>query len=640
MMRKLKLTFLGIISVLLLTLVGFSNINVKAANAAVDANITVKGAQIRTTEPVGLRFVGDASNLDTTGVTTYGIVLAFGKTNDTDNFVLNGTINGKEVISGEVNTIDEQTKQYTITLINIPESMYVQEISARAYYKKGDQVTYSNVIITKSLIQGALLEKNAGNNEKCINDVVNYVDDNYVLINNGIVKEDLMEYDLDNLRNEFIKDWNNLFGTTFSKLEMEPFFNSARKGLADNNATDARPSNLYKFFNDDKLKVKWHGVLEFLMTQPGIHPKRQLKAIMSEDGQSHEGDGKLYQLAHLSYSFVNFFNNTAIKTGYDSMQFGNIAKYENLKTLSTTYVDINNYQIEKIGNEYTIKFFDGETELTSIEKKYTVSNNVITLPTYEKEGKVFNGWYDNKEFNGEAVTELASGTTGNKVFYAKMESGKAVNVTFNYNNPKSIDDILNEFIADVIRLSGRNNFLSPATKEEQDYGLDFMPMLQIMNDNSKKQEMQEKWGWLMIKIGDSIINGKYSDESVKNLYGNDVKIMFTSKSTSWIESTRNSRIYAFTQSLKGMRDHKCYKYFAIEFYEWNLDTKDFYNSIMNETITSEMQNLVAGSEITNTPVRDGYTFGGWYDNKECNGTPVTTISDNDIILYAKWNKIA
>ena len=34
---------------------------------------------------------------------------------------------------------------------------------------------------------------------------------------------------------------------------------------------------------------------------------------------------------------------------------------------------------------------------------------------------MFIGWYDNAEFNGEAVTEVATGSKGNKTFYAKWE---------------------------------------------------------------------------------------------------------------------------------------------------------------------------------------------------------------------------
>ena len=36
------------------------------------------------------------------------------------------------------------------------------------------------------------------------------------------------------------------------------------------------------------------------------------------------------------------------------------------------------------------------------------------------------------------------------------------------------------------------------------------------------------------------------------------------------------------------------------------------------------------------PIREGYTFDGWYDNKACTGEAVTTITDPITTLYAKW----
>ena len=39
------------------------------------------------------------------------------------------------------------------------------------------------------------------------------------------------------------------------------------------------------------------------------------------------------------------------------------------------------------------------------------------------------------------------------------------------------------------------------------------------------------------------------------------------------------------------------------------------------------------------PIRDGYTFGGWYDNPSCTGTALTIVppgSVGDLTYYAKW----
>ncbi len=55
---------------------------------------------------------------------------------------------------------------------------------------------------------------------------------------------------------------------------------------------------------------------------------------------------------------------------------------------------------------------------------YTAQDEV-TLPTAENLSKPmarFNGWYDNADFTGEAVTSIPAGSTGDKIFYANFDT--------------------------------------------------------------------------------------------------------------------------------------------------------------------------------------------------------------------------
>ena len=53
---------------------------------------------------------------------------------------------------------------------------------------------------------------------------------------------------------------------------------------------------------------------------------------------------------------------------------------------------------------------------------YTIEEAFI-LPTPTKIGSTFEGWFDNSELTGEAITTIASGSTGNKEYWAKWNIG-------------------------------------------------------------------------------------------------------------------------------------------------------------------------------------------------------------------------
>ena len=51
---------------------------------------------------------------------------------------------------------------------------------------------------------------------------------------------------------------------------------------------------------------------------------------------------------------------------------------------------------------------------------YTYGGETVTLPTnVTKEGYVFEGWYDNREYTGSPITQVTGNNKGDKIFYAK-----------------------------------------------------------------------------------------------------------------------------------------------------------------------------------------------------------------------------
>lgn len=71
--------------------------------------------------------------------------------------------------------------------------------------------------------------------------------------------------------------------------------------------------------------------------------------------------------------------------------------------------------------EYSIAFttYDGDEAASSYPSSY-INGIAVTLPTPSRTGYTFLGWYDNADFESEAVTSISADATGDKAFYAKF----------------------------------------------------------------------------------------------------------------------------------------------------------------------------------------------------------------------------
>ena len=147
MNRKVNLFLLFVLSFCFL----FINYKANAIEINTSNQIYVAGAQVRTTGNAGIRFVGTINALEKNEVSYYGIMLAYGEVEISNDFILNGVINDKNVLNAEVSVLTANN-QFFITLYNIPESAYSQKITARAYYKDiNGEIFYSDTVITRSL---------------------------------------------------------------------------------------------------------------------------------------------------------------------------------------------------------------------------------------------------------------------------------------------------------------------------------------------------------------------------------------------------------------------------------------------------------------------------------------------------------
>ncbi len=81
-------------------------------------------------------------------------------------------------------------------------------------------------------------------------------------------------------------------------------------------------------------------------------------------------------------------------------------------------------------NNYTITYnLDGGTNFSGAPASFTVESATINLGNPTKTGYTFEGWFDNASFSGSEITQVVTGSTGNKTLYAKWIA-KTYTLTF------------------------------------------------------------------------------------------------------------------------------------------------------------------------------------------------------------------
>ena len=167
-----------------------------------------------------------------------------------------------------------------------------------------------------------------------------------------------------------------------------------------------------------------------------------------------------YYINGEEYATVNFKEEEGLaallevnKPGYafDGWYNADDAKVESVAAGTTEDVALYGYSTIIT---YTVKYFDGENELTFEPSSYTISETEIALPAAEKTGYTFLGWYTADD---QKVTSIAANSVGNLVLYAKFGNveytvtyhlnggeNNALNVeVYTYGNLPELHDPLN-----------------------------------------------------------------------------------------------------------------------------------------------------------------------------------------------------
>ena len=261
-MKKIFLGLFVIIAVLSLSVV-----LVKAENETSVA--LTDGVQIRTDGNNGLRWEATVTNPAEGQV--YGFLFAQGEL--TAEQLNKDTAN---VIAKEVEGLKEDGK-YHATMVRFPKDAAVQDITVRAYVRAGEEYIYSENVVTRNLAEIAIATKNSNPDGVFVSSVYNYISENYMNVqidskNNIRIGNSIFESNPEKLEEEFIKDWNEKFGTSLTEVSIASMYDLGKSGFSSSSDLDPSVGNYFKFFRDSEngYEQKWSWLLEFFAKIPFV----------------------------------------------------------------------------------------------------------------------------------------------------------------------------------------------------------------------------------------------------------------------------------------------------------------------------------------------------------------------------------
>ncbi len=674
------------------------NISVMGSSGLVTA---IEGASIRVkteNSAQGLRFTGKLS--ETAKNNAHGFYVVYGKTTIDDlytainNKVGNDIIiNGKKVYEVSVPGVNSKN-EFSVVLTGIPEAGYLDNVSVIAYVVDGGQQHFVEAPISRSVAEVALKMHAEDLGGSAIESILSSVSGvakklSYNALGQLEITNGLYETDHKELKKEFIKDWNAKFGTKFTDIVHADFNASAKTGTNDNSSPsnvikNISNLNIYKFFNDPTYKDKWGWILDFIEEIDNTtHPTRQVVAIK---GNGSNEDFLLYNAEHLIYALINFFNESNVKAYYTPLEFTNLSNYDKVKQFNKNIFAKGDVKLVQVGDvvivpeapkamtgytfdhfsiggaqvqpgasyvvsvegiftpifvadNYNIKYYDGGSELVNLAGTYNIETRV-DLPTPEKSGFIFLGWYDNNALSGSVITNIATGSTGNKEFYAKWEEVSSGTYIIEYvldggelfDGYSTRNEMIEGFLTDFYNWLDLAGHLSKGS----------VSLMEFMHGAGKTSGFDGSYvsyhSHLHVNNEKGVNNslGKFINQNGYNQKWTPLMNIFDQ----YLLAGQNVSFWASTYTA-GLR----FKGFISGVSTWpnNPTTVDLLAEIPAEYAkVTTAYSYTVDSETIILPKADkaGKAFAGWYDNPNFTGNAVTQITKGTTgnkKYYAKWS---
>jgi uncharacterized repeat protein (TIGR02543 family) len=302
--------------------------------------------------------------------------------------------------------------------------------------------------------------------------------------------------------------------------------------------------------------------------------------------------------------------------------------------------------------DYLISYVLNDGTLpANVRTSFNATNLPYSLPTPTRSGYTFNGWFENANLTGSAITSVPTNTTTNKTYHAKWTM-VTYTITYNLNSGTQALGAPTSFNVTQLPLTlptpARTGFNFQGWYESSSFTGN--PITQIATNTTSNKVYFARWEQsnTTYKISYNLNGGSNPINSITSFNSNQLPIILPVPThnegqlfTGWFESSNfvGSPVY---QIPLGTKENKTF--FARWLFdgnccnlEYNLNGGLFPSGVIILTRVNAATNY-----ILPIPNKSGHRFAGWFDNDDLTGIAISTYVHNSIQdkeYYAKWEQL-
>ncbi len=274
------------------------------------------------------------------------------------------------------------------------------------------------------------------------------------------------------------------------------------------------------------------------------------------------------------------------------------------------------------------------------EKYYTVETPTFNLPTPEKDGYRFDGWFDNEGLNGTALTQIEVGTVGSKFLYAKW-SPVTYTVTFHVNGGSATDPIPYTVESVSFHLPTPTKTGYEFAGWYRDSAFLTEEVYYIYNGSHEDLNLYAKWNPIQYRIDFETNGGVWIESLTYTVETETFSLPFARKDGySFLAWYTNDLLAGspMEQIPKGSTGNKTL------YAKWSNPIEYRISFVTNGggSLPSIIYDVEQDGISLPTVTKTGYEFGGWYSNNSFSGSPTYYIwggTTGNKTFYAKWTPI-